>query len=150
VNVTDKKMLQAGAQLEFAKSPDRVFEAIVNPKEMSHFFISSGSDRMQTGKTVHWKFEKGAIDARVEQTKQPSLISFFWSASGTEAHVEMELVPVTKDRTLVKVSESGWPPTEQGIAKCLEQTRGWMHFLCCMKAYLEHNINLRKGGVVHG
>ena len=32
------------------------------------------------------------------------------------------------------------------IARCIEQTQGWMHFLCCMKAYLEHGINLRKSG----
>ena len=42
------------------------------------------------------------------------------------------------------MSESGWPPDDQGIQRCLEQMQGWVHMLCCLKAYLEHGINLRE------
>jgi uncharacterized protein YndB with AHSA1/START domain len=45
-----KKALQVKTQLEIAKPIHQVFEAIVEPKEMSHYFISSGKGRMQSGK----------------------------------------------------------------------------------------------------
>ena len=143
------KSLQVKTQMEIAKPVQQVFEAIVDPEKMSHYFISSGTGRMQGGKTVHWKFDKGGgLDARVERTEPDRFVSFVWSASGIEAIVAMELVPVGDTGTVVKISESEWPPDEKGIARCIEQTQGWMHFLCCMKAYLEHGINLRKSGII--
>lgn len=142
-----KKTLQVKTQLEIGRPIHQVFEAIVAPEKMSHYFISSGKGRMQTGKTVRWKFDTGGgLDVRVERIKPDRFVSFFWSASGVEARVAMELESVSKRGTLVKVSESKWPLNEKGIARCLEQTSGWMHFLCCMKAYLEYGINLRKHG----
>ncbi len=143
----NKKALQVKTQLEIAKPIHQVFEAIVEPEEMSHYFISSGRGRMQSGKTVHWKFDKGGgLDAKVERTDPDRFVSFFWSASGIEALVAMALTSLGDNGTLVKISESEWPPDEKGIARCMEQTQGWMHFLCCMKAYLEYGINLRKSG----
>ena len=143
-----QKPLQVKTQLEIARPVEQVFEAIVDPAKMSHYFISSGNGRMQRGKTVHWKFEKGGgLDVKVEHTEPGRLVSFVWPASGVETLVTMELLPVSDAGTLVKISESEWEPDEKGIARCVEQTQGWMHFLCCMKAYLEHGINLRRSGV---
>jgi uncharacterized protein YndB with AHSA1/START domain len=139
-----KKALQVKTQLEIAKPVHQVFEAIVDPEKMSHYFISSGRGYMENGKTVHWNFDTGAgLDAKVERIEPDRFVSFFWSASGIEALVAVELVPSGDSGTLVKISESKWPPNEKGIARCIEQTQGWMHFLCCMKAYLEYGINLR-------
>ena len=142
---TTMKPLQVKTQLEIAKPAHEVFEAIVDPEKMSHYFISSGSGRMQAGKSLQWRFEKGgAIDVKVERIQPDRVVSFLWSASGMEGRVAMELAPAADGGTLVKVSESEWPPDEKGIARCIEQTQGWMHFLCCMKAYLQYGINLRK------
>ena len=58
------------------------------------------------------------------------------------------LEPAPRGATVVHINESGWPPDAEGIANCVRQTQGWMHMLCCLKAWLEHGINLRKGGVV--
>jgi len=144
-----KKGLQVNTQLEIAKRVHEIFEAIVDPEKMSHYFTSSGRGRMESGKTIHWKFDKGAgLDVKVERIEPYRFVSFFWSASGIETLVAMELVPVGDSGTLVKISESEWPPNERGIARCIEQTQGWMHFLCCMKAYLEYGINLRTSRVV--
>jgi uncharacterized protein YndB with AHSA1/START domain len=142
---TKRTALQAKAQIEVGKPVHQVFEAIVDPRKMSHYFISSGNRRMANGKTVHWKFDTGGgIDAKVKRIEPDRLVSFFWSASGIKALVTIELDAVGEGGTSVKVSESDWQPNETGTARCLEQTRGWMHFLCCMKAYLEFGINLRE------
>jgi uncharacterized protein YndB with AHSA1/START domain len=55
-----------------------VFEAIVDPEKMSHYFISSGNGRMENGKTVRWNFDTGAgLDARVDRIEPDRLVSFF-------------------------------------------------------------------------
>jgi uncharacterized protein YndB with AHSA1/START domain len=142
---TKRTALEAKAQIEIRKPVHRVFEAIVDPRKMSHYFISSGNRRMQDGKTVHWKFDTGGgIDAKVKHIERDRFVSFSWSASGADALVSINLEPTGNGSTLIRVSESDWPPNEKGTVRCLEQTKGWMHFLCCMKAYLEFGINLRE------
>jgi uncharacterized protein YndB with AHSA1/START domain len=146
----DKKPLQVKTQIAIAKPAHEVFEAIVDPQKMSHYFISSGSDRMESGKTVRWVFDDAgaSLDVKVQRAERDRSVSFLWSARGVEARVEMHVDP-EGSTTLVKVSESEWPADEKGIARCVEQTQGWTHFLCCMKAYLEYGINLRRSGAVH-
>jgi uncharacterized protein YndB with AHSA1/START domain len=140
----NQQFLRVKTQLAIAKPAHEVFEAIVDPQQMSHYFISSGSARMESGKTVHWVFDgAGAgLDATVKRAEPDRFVSFLWSASGVEALVEMEIVPA-EGGTLLKVSESEWPADAKGTARCVEQTQGWTHFLCCMKAHLEYGINLR-------
>jgi uncharacterized protein YndB with AHSA1/START domain len=146
----DMKPLQVKTQIVIAKPAHDVFEAIVDPERMSHYFISSGSGRMESDKTVHWIFDNAGVglEVKVQRVERDRFVSFLWTASGVEAHVAMQIVP-SGSAILLKVSESEWPADEKGIARCVEQTKGWTHFLCCMKAYLEHGINLRQGGLVH-
>ena len=145
-----EQMLTVDTQLRIAKPPQAVFEVIVNPEQMSCYFISWGSGRLDAGKPVVWKWDD--VGAQVTVTPQKMEIdrsvSFLWSASGAEARVVIQLERDGADATIVKVFESGWPPDAQGTARCMQQMQGWMHMLCCMKAYLEYGINLRSGGVV--
>jgi uncharacterized protein YndB with AHSA1/START domain len=145
-----RKQLEVNTRLRIAKSPGIVFEAIVNPKEMSHYFISSGSARLDKADSVTWRFADfgGQLDVKPQEIKKDASISFLWSAGGPEALVTISLQAVPRGATVVHVKESGWPADAKGIASCVRQTQGWMHMLCCLKAHLEYGINLRKGGVV--
>ncbi len=145
-----KQTLRVETQLRMAKGAHEVFEAIVDPAKMSRYFISSGSGRLDTGAVLTWAWDDYGARAQVTplQTEPDRSISFSWAASGIEAQVDFRLEPDGPGATIVRVSEAGWPADAQGIARCVEQTQGWMHMLCCMKAYLEHGIDLRRGGVV--
>jgi len=144
------EMLGADAQLRIAKPAAEVFDAIVNPEQMSRYFISSGSDRLDAGVPVTWRWADYGAECTVtpQEIVTDQSVSFLWAASGEKARVVFQLESDGADATVVKVSESGWPGDTDGIARCMQQTRGWMHMLCCMKAYLEYGINLRAGGVV--
>jgi uncharacterized protein YndB with AHSA1/START domain len=148
----ESNSLQAKVQLKILKLIHQVFEAIVNPDEMSKYFISSGSDRLDTGKTVTWRWDDVGVQApvKVQQVVQDNSISFLWSTAGVETLVTIYLVPADDTSTVVKITESSWPPDAEGIARCLGQTQGWTHMLCCLKAYLEYGINLRAGGIIRG
>jgi uncharacterized protein YndB with AHSA1/START domain len=146
------ELLEVKTDLKILKSPEAVFEAIVDPRKMSRYFISQGSGRMEAGKTIHWVFaDVGAeLDAKVRKVEEGRLISYQWSASGVEATVTMRLEPAGESATLVRVSESGWPPDSMGIARCIEQSKGWVYFLCCLKAFIEYGIELRRSGPLGG
>lgn len=145
-----RKQLEVNTQLRMAKSPAIVFEAIVNPKKMSRYFISHGSARLDKADTVTWCFADfdAQFDVKPQEIKKDALISFIWPVGEPGSLVTITLQPVPRGATVVHVNESDWPADAKGIATCVRQTQGWMHMLCCLKAYLEHGINLRKGGVV--
>jgi len=78
------------------------------------------------------------------------LVAFRWSVTGPETRVEIALAPADGDSTTVTVRERGWPADAAGAAHLAEQTRDWTHMLCCLKADLEHGVNLRHGGIMGG
>ncbi len=52
----------------------------------------------------------------------------------------------TDNQTLVRVTEGKMEANDKGISWLAQNTEGWANFLACLKAYMEHGINLRKGG----
>ena len=42
--------------------------------------------------------------------------------------------------------EMGWHDTPADTKSSHGNAGGWMHMMCCLKAYLEYGINLRAGG----
>jgi uncharacterized protein YndB with AHSA1/START domain len=144
------KLLNVEMQLRISKPPRVVFEAIVDPKQMSEYFTSSGTGRLDCDSPVTWRFaDVGAkLVIRPQRVVANRSVSFRWRASKVDTLVVIELKPLGKSATLVKVFESGWSRDSKGIARCIGQTRGWAHMLSCMKAYLEHGVHLRKGGTL--
>ncbi|MDX5348662.1 MAG: SRPBCC domain-containing protein [Hymenobacteraceae bacterium] len=140
-------MIQANVTQKINKAVATVFEAVVQPEQMTQYFISEASGPMETGKKINWKFgDVGAeVDVLVLEVKPQEQIKFRWPASGDSTLVEMNFKAVGAEVTEVSVTETGWEMTEQGVQQALQQTQGWTDMLLCLKAYLEFGINLRKG-----
>jgi hypothetical protein len=47
--------------------------------------------------------------------------------------------------TMVSITESGWKQDEKGLESSYGNCSGWAHMSCCLKAFVEYGINLRKG-----
>ena len=133
-------------RIQILKPVHEVFEAIVDPVKMSNYFIAYGSGRMEEGKTVTWQFPEFDEESpvRVGGIKADEYISFHWSIGENEMLVEMELTPAGNDATVVTVREKATKGNGD-ITWLKGNTEGWANFLACLKAYLEYNINLRKG-----
>jgi uncharacterized protein YndB with AHSA1/START domain len=129
-----------------ARSPADVFEAIVDPAQMSQYFISRGSARMAPDLRLEWEWAdvgaKLAID--VIQVVPNKKVVFLWPATGTKTKVTLVL-EADGDKTRITASEAPFALTEEGVARALGQNQGWTDFCCCLKAYLQHGINLRLG-----
>ncbi len=137
--------LKVDTHLDIARPTAEVFEAIVDPEKMSKYFISSGVGRMDREKNVLWRFsDHGGVEfpVKVLEMVKEKRISFQWPVCGTESRVDIDLTP-SRIGTRVGILEGPWSNDAAGIAALSQQTQGWMHFLCCLKAHLEHGINLR-------
>ena len=123
-----------------------VFEAIVDPAKMAQYFISRGSARLAPGTKVDWEWsDVGAkLAIEVAQLEPDAKIGFAWSATGVPTKVTLMLAP-DGDATKIVATEGPFALTDEGAARAMGQTQGWTDFCCCLKAYLQHGINLRLG-----
>ena len=139
--------LEIKTAIQILKPVNLVFEAIIDPKKMSNYFISNGSGRMEEEKQLTWKFPEFdmQVPVRVGKIEMDKYISFYWENNGIELFVEMTLALIEDNATLVTVTEKSRTNDEAGIKWLKENTEGWANFLACLKAYLEYGINLRKG-----
>ena len=139
-----------------ARPVSEVFEAVVNPEQLSRYFTTGGAKgRLETGATVSWDFHDfpGAFPVEVIEVVKDEKIVLRWAAyegpgSDTPKYdttVTMTFEPVDTGRTLVTISEEGWHQTEGGLRGSYGNCEGWTGALCAMKAWLEHGINLREG-----
>lgn len=134
-----------------AKPVEDVFEAVVAPERLSKFFTTGGArGRLEPGVEVTWDFHDfpGAFPVLVQEVVPNRKIVLQWEAQGETATwttVTMEFSPLDDGRTLVRISEFGWPETKAGLSASFGNCEGWTGMLCAMKAWLEHGINLRDG-----
>ncbi len=136
--------LIAKATIQIQKPADEVFEGIVNPDFMTKYFISESSGRMESGKTLLWKFpefpdEFPVSDIEIEANRS---VSFVWDP---DTVVRIILDSQTDGSTVVRVTEDGKSLNDKNIQWVISNSEGWANFLACMKAYLEYGIQLRKG-----
>lgn len=140
--------LEVKAALQISRPPEDVFEAIVDPGKMSRYFIAESSGRMEEGKALEWKFPEFAEWAaiKVVEITPREYISFQWEgAKDAILLVEMTLLEMPGNATLLRITEGKMDNDEAGIKWLGRNTEGWANFLAGLKAYLEYGINLREG-----
>jgi uncharacterized protein YndB with AHSA1/START domain len=130
-----------------------VFEAVVDPDQLSHYFTTGGAKgRLEPGATVTWDFADfpGAFPVEVVDVEQYKRIVLRWQAAdgGDDPYdttVTMEFEALDDGRTLVTIAEEGWRDTAAAQEASYGNCEGWTGMLCALKAWLEHGINLRDG-----
>jgi len=138
-------------QLKILRPVHDVFEAVVDPKHLAGYFVAAASGRLVEGATVLWRFAEvpGEHPVEVRQVVADQRVVFTWAADdGDRITVEMIFKALDGGATMVQIRESGWRATPAGVAGSYGNCAGWMHMMCCLKAYLEHGLNLRAGGAL--
>lgn len=140
--------LEIKTALQINEAQKTVFDAIVDPSNMSHYFIAESSGRMEEGKIINWKFPEfeEAFPVKILKVTPKEFISFEWDgAQGRKLKVEINLEKMEGPSTLVRVKEGKMEVDAAGIQWYGQNTEGWANFLASLKAYVEYGINLRKG-----
>ena len=140
------KFLIAG-QVE--KPIEEVFDAITDSEKLSQYFTTKGgaSGPLEKGKTVTWWSN---TEVHVDEVIKNKLIQFRWGKKAPDiapgpTTVEMKFSSVSPTRTLIEISEGAWSETQAGLEDSYSHAEGWTNMLCCLKAWVEHGINIREG-----
>lgn len=138
--------LKFSVQTKINKPILEVFDAVVNPKKIVGYFCNQADAPLVEGQTVSWSWSAhGTIPVQVKQIVPNSKIVIEWpAASGGTSIAEMTFSELEDGRTMVKISESGWPSTPDGLKASYKNCEGWQHMITCLKGYLQHGIDLRK------
>ena len=131
-----------------------VFAAVYDPETLSRYFTTGGaSGRPEEGKTITWRFADfpGDFLVFVKKVVPGKSLSFEWEAlspagerRGYNTNVVMSFESGGPDSSVVKIEESGWEETQEGLDSSYGNCHGWTQMLSCLKAYLEYGVNLRK------
>ena len=141
--------LKFQVQLKIRKPAAEVFDAVVDNRKLSGYFVQTSSGPLAAGSTVIWKFDEHPVDLEVVvgEVVQNEKIVFEWPTGGDySTRVEMIFTPLDAGSTMVQIAEGVWHEDAKGLAGSYGNAGGWMHMMCCLKAYLEYGINLRAGG----
>jgi uncharacterized protein YndB with AHSA1/START domain len=140
-------------QTKIQKPIDEVFDAVYNPEKLSGYFTNGGASApLDEGTEVEWRFadnpgdEAHVAPVTVKKVIPNELIVIEWEGDkGRTTRTEMSFEKAGPDDTIVRISESGWQETQDGLNRSYGNCMGWSHMVMCLKAYLEYGINLRKG-----
>lgn len=148
-----------------ARPVEEVFEAVADPGKLSRYFTTGGAKgRLETGATVRWEFHDypGAFPVQVIEVVPNERLVFQWPAyeadppnvddkdeheQDAEADYNTTVTMTFKSvdgGTMVEIAEEGWRDTPAARRGSYGNCQGWSQMLCCLKAWVEHGINLRE------
>ncbi|MBM7693745.1 uncharacterized protein YndB with AHSA1/START domain [Peribacillus deserti] len=139
-------------KLKIMKPANEVFEAIVDPEKMSNYWFSSGTGRVEQGKTITWRYDEYDAEGiiKVLEVVENKKIVFSWGGSSQETVVTITLKELDKTAAIIEVNESGLKEDDPEIVnKMLGQKEGWVYMLTCLKGYLENGANTLRASLIH-
>ncbi len=143
-----KFIVDTGVRIE--KPISTVFEAVIEPKHLSRYFVTKSSAPLKKGDTVIWEFSslEKPLPVTVTELVLNQHIQFKWEASGVsyQTTVDITFEDLKEKGTLMRIKEQGWEADQTGYNSSQDHGQGWMHMVCCLKSYLIYNIDLRNNG----
>lgn len=134
------------------KPVEDVFAAVVSRRQLTRYFTDSSDRDLAPGTRVTWTWQDwGDHPVTVERVEPNARIELILNSSdwnktegdGYDVRVVFEFEALDDDSTRVTVSEEGWKEDPPGLKASHENCGGWMHMITCLKAWLEHGIDLR-------
>ena len=128
-----------------------VFDAVVSSEKMRHYFIDGASSDLVEGKTITWRWDHyGENPVVVRKVITNELIELAidskeWDKTKDDAYEVLVIFEFEEldDGTMLSISELGWKTDADGLKGSHDNCEGWSHMTMCLKAYLEHDIDLR-------
>ena len=134
------------------KPVQEVFDAVVSKDILIKYFTDKSSGDLTEGDRVRWHWNHYGESSVVVNTIvaneliELSLDSKEWKKTTDEAYdvlVIFEFEETEDGGTKMSISEQGWRTDADGLKASHENCGGWTHMATCMKAWLEHGIDLR-------
>lgn len=133
--------------IRIMKPAQKIFEAIVSPKHLNRYFTYRAEGQIEVGQSARWNWTDHQEYSPIEvvESSPPKKLIIRWDSHklGYKTTVQFDLEDQNEKGTIVRVREGTWKNDEDGLKNSYDNSGGWMHMLCCLKAYLDFGIDLR-------
>jgi uncharacterized protein YndB with AHSA1/START domain len=134
------------------KPVQEVFDAVVSKESLNKYFTNASSADLTEGDRIRWHWDHyGELSIVVNKIVANELIELSldskeWEKTKDEAYevlVIFEFESTDDGGTKMSISEQGWRTDAEGLKGSHDNCSGWTDMAKCMKAWLEHGIDLR-------
>ena len=140
-------------QTRILRPVTEVFDAIVSRDKLCQYFTDTASSDMQEGTQIDWRWShyEATLPVVVDKIVPNRLIRLTldtgaWKKTITEGYevaVIFEFEELDEGSTMLSISEEGWKTDADGLKGSHDNCGGWSHMATCLKAWIEHGIDLR-------
>ena len=128
-----------------------MFDAIVSSDRLRCYFVNGASSDLVEDERVAWQWDHyGENTVVVRKIVRNELIELAldskeWEKTQNEAYEVLVIFEFEEldDGTMLSISEQGWKTDADGLKGSHDNCGGWAHMAMCLKAYIEHGIDLR-------
>ena len=129
-----------------------VFDAIVSSDKLCNYFTDRSSGDLKKGDEIRWRWnhygENPVVVNEVipNERIQLTLDAKKWKKTKNEAYdvtIIFEFEELEDGNTMLSISEEGWKTDADGLKGSHDNCSGWTHMANCLKAWIEHGIDLR-------
>lgn len=130
-----------------------VFDAVISSDKLCKFFTESASGDLETNAEVRWRWKNydAELSVVVDRVAANELIELTldskgWKKTTDESYpvkVIFEFEALEDGNTMLSISEEGWKTDVDGLKASHENCGGWTSMASCLKAWIEHGIDLR-------
>jgi uncharacterized protein YndB with AHSA1/START domain len=135
-------MIRAQVSMLIKASASRIYDAFIDPENLTKFWLSSASAPLRVGRAAHWEFMvKGAVDD-VTATRLEAGTKISWRFSdGSTVEIDLEAMD---DETAVTVVNANFPGrADEQREAALNSAEGFAIVLCDLKTFLETGHSAR-------
>lgn len=121
-------------------SAEKIYKAITDGKQITNFWFSSSSNKWGIDKKIVLRYDEYNYEGTIYiiELIEFKLIKF---QSDNERIVTIQIFE-EENYSVVKVTEEEFLESANNfVESIMENKEGWIFMLCCLKEYLEHNIN---------
>ena len=143
--MADNNLKYSEAQMLIRKPVSEVFQAFIDPELTKHFWFTKGSDKLEVGKVITWKWEMYNFSTQVvaKEILKNKKISIEWSNTEPPTTVDFYFKTLSDGSTFVTIKHYGFNKTGDELLELIkDSTGGFAIVLAGLKAFLEHNIDL--------
>jgi uncharacterized protein YndB with AHSA1/START domain len=140
-------------QTRIVRPVAEVFDAVVKSDKLCNYFTDRSSGNLEEGKLIdwHWEHYEPTLPIAVEKVIDNQLIELIldsaeWKKTVSEHYpvkVIFEFEALEDGATMLSISEDGWKTDADGLKGSHDNCGGWAHMAMCLKAWIEHDIDLR-------
>ena len=138
-------------QRKILRPAAEVFEAVISSDKLKSYFVDSTTSNLVEGERVVWQWTLyGAHPLVVRKIIKNQLIELVldskeWKKTQNESYEVLVIFEFEEQRgiTNLSISEQGWKNDPEGLKGSHDNCEGWTHMKMCLKAYIEHGIDMR-------